>query len=249
MNVEWRALPKFGARMTFEVWRLSDPPLLERTIDDAPIEWGFREMENGRILFPSGYNPNACVFDAVKGQTIFSLIDDPSQRRRPSMHPATLAMEGRRLLGGNPTTLFDVDTGAEMWKSEPHEQAEQATPSSSCFPVRESWHDLWKDRLPNWRYQTIAYRNSHSGELWFRTPSSAVTLTEWISERSLALAPDGLVYRTPFPINWPLLAFCQFVLALPMLLVWGAMSWRRKRKRRAALLQGGGFSRGIKTPS
>jgi hypothetical protein len=47
-------------------------------------------------------------------------------------------------------------------------------------------------------------------------------------EQLLVADLRGVVYRYP-TVNWPLLALCQTILALPLVLLWAMLRWRRMR--------------------
>jgi len=44
--------------------------------------------------------------------------------------------------------------------------------------------------------------------------------------------PTQAVLVDPLPVNWPLLTLCQTILALPLILLWAALRWRRNRRLR-----------------
>lgn len=53
------------------------------------------------------------------------------------------------------------------------------------------------------------------------------------ADQTLLGDSDGLIYEYP-KVNYPLLALCQTILALPLVLLWSGLRWRRKRRRRLA---------------
>jgi hypothetical protein len=110
-----------------------------------------------------------------------------------------------------------------------------STDSIEQFQVVEKWSNLWKQWIPNTpECITYAFRSLETGDLVYRTTDRVpLQPTNMNAAGTLGVADDGHVYRLPLPVNWPLLAFCQLVLATPMLLIWGVLRWRRGRRASA----------------
>jgi hypothetical protein len=194
----------------------------------VPFEPG--EIRNGRFPFPRSYDPDIAVFDVIEGRAVFTAPDEPNVQPRPALSPPVLSASGRAVYGGDPTTLWEVDSGVVLWRPLDHESAMQ-TQSSTHFHNRESWHMLWKRWLPNWKYQTTAYRSLETGKFLFRVPHrSDWPLTRWNADGTLGVSFNGDVFRTPPSANWPLLALCQFILALPLVLLWALLRWHRNKR-------------------
>jgi hypothetical protein len=133
----------------------------------------------------------------------------------------------------SPMGLYEVGTGRLLWQTAPHESVVEAPPEGG-FVVKELWHDLWKRWLPNLEFKTLACRDLESGNLVART--AAATIVDPLNcnaRRTLAVLPDGAVHRIPLRVNWPLLVLCQTILALPLILAWSFLRWRKRRKRQA----------------
>jgi hypothetical protein len=63
---------------------------------------------------------------------------------------------------------------------------------------------------------------------WIQASSSTATIhrssfcpRHWNSSGTLAVDFDASVHRLPYVVNWPLLALCQTILAMPLVLLWG----------------------------
>jgi len=67
-------------------------------------------------------------------------------------------------------------------------------------------------------------------EIDFTSPSRHVTRTS--GKGGWSVDDEGEVRRLPPLPNWPMLAFCQSVLAIPLIFLWLALLWRRKRRDR-----------------
>jgi hypothetical protein len=230
----WSSQFGIGRDTRLEIWNLSGEPRLENTVEQTPFRTEITEIRNGRFVVQPANWPNFKVFDAVEGRAVFTAPDDQATPTSPQAFRATLSAVGDRVLGGSPTSLWDVDSGAVLWRQRDHETG-SSLPSRREFRVREQWHKLWEAWLPSINYETTAYRRFRDGRLLFRTRSGGKSaLLFWDSAGTLAVLNDGTVYHLPPPVNYPLLALCQTILALPLILIWAVLRWRRKRRLRMA---------------
>jgi hypothetical protein len=96
-------------------------------------------------------------------------------------------------------------------------------------------NDPWNAWLPS-RWQTAALRDPDTFAVVAREWRGRVSSKPGMYGRSLHENPEqllvadlrGVVYRYP-TVNWPLLALCQTILALPLVLLWAMLRWRRMR--------------------
>ena len=81
--------------------------------------------------------------------------------------------------------------------------------------------EAWRARAGSARTtaETVAVRDRQSGRLLFRL---------W----GMPAAVEAVVLGEPPPVNFPLLALCQAILALPLVLLWAVLRWRRKGRMR-----------------
>jgi hypothetical protein len=49
------------------------------------------------------------------------------------------------------------------------------------------------------------------------------------ADGTLVAGNQGAIYHAP-PVNWPILALCQTILALPLIMLWAVLRWRRQRR-------------------
>jgi len=151
-----------------------------------------------------------------------------------ALKPPVLAASGRRVLESPAGTLFDVASGAALWRAGSHETLVLPADSNS-FVVREDWSRLWSRFLPGLPYATLACRSVETGKLLRRTPSDLLLADQRLNAAgTLTVLKNGDVRRLPLRVNWPLVAFCQTILALPLILLWMVLRWRRKRQLRLA---------------
>jgi hypothetical protein len=94
--------------------------------------------------------------------------------------------------------------------------------------------EYWRFRVGSWTTipQTLAMRSMTDATLCYRMRE-----IPFICAANGTQCIDGNrtgVYALPPHVNYPLLALCQAILALPLALLWAALRWRRKRRMRLA---------------
>ena len=126
-------------------------------------------------------------------------------------------------------TLWDVDAGRRLWRRT--DVSVETRPSAGLFSVYEDWRthlDLFGsmgETLPT----TTAVRDIETAALLYR---------HWGDDFLACVSPDGeraadkygRVYALPVGANLLLLALCQALLALPIVVVWSVLRWRRKHR-------------------
>ena len=252
-------------RAVHEVWTVADPPILETTVDDFEAT-GFRataaanrmywqgryQYEGSRLTYVDVYDFQARRFlttlpvaerpEANGGKHDFSkgLVEPaiaPSGRSVLRYGPMTTRTEssGNSVITIGKPALYEVGTGRLLWQERPDERLIGVY--RDRFLINEQWESLWKQWLPSVNFRTVAWRSLETGAVLFRT--SAKTLINprrCNAAETLFVHSNGAVYRMPLRVNWPLLALCQTILALPLILLWAVLRWRRKRKLRLASL-------------
>ena len=125
--------------------------------------------------------------------------------------------------------LREVGKGRVLWRAGTSETLVEGV--DDRFLVRERWHESWKRWLPRLQYESFAHRSMETGKLLCRTPVGAGCVTRRCNaSRTLAVLDDGAVHPYPPRVNWLLLALCQSILALPLVLLWAILKWRRCRR-------------------
>jgi hypothetical protein len=142
----------------------------------------------------------------------------------------TVSKSGRAILAEFPAALWDVETPTRCWTPDATFWAAPLA-DAEAFSVTEFWAaDLWDgDRKSRWN--TVAHRDLESARFkrrCWQADSEIFDLTN--GDESLAVSPSGAVHRLPLPPNLPLLALCQTILALPLILLWSILRWRRRRR-------------------
>lgn len=220
-----------------EIWRIDEKPKLEKRIDGLPSGAFHYNSNNGRVAF---YDPDGSkfldVYDVISEQYLFS---HPPRETRPAVAAGPrqsfpfMSFDGSKVFGGDPAALWDIDANTPVWWPSWFEDGWMQN-SQSVFMVRENWDTLWALALPSLKLKTYAYRNFDDGRMLMRTWTSNLPLGLRNPAGTLAIASGGVVNHLPYPVDWPLLFFCQFILALPLILLWAALRWRCNRKLRLA---------------
>jgi hypothetical protein len=141
----------------------------------------------------------------------------------------------RRVGATGPTlALYELGDGRILWQQGLYEITTESN-GPDGFLVKEEWHKLWEAWLPNLKYETLARRSLDDASLLYRTSAKiAVDPRNYNAARTLVVMSDGAVHRLPLQTNWPLFALCQTILALPLILLWAMLRWRRNRRLRLA---------------
>ena len=176
------------------------------------------------------------VYDAAKGRAAFSFAlqsdDDVAVSR--DWPGSEISRDGRTVFSKWWMKLWDVDTGRLLWSARNREgplSVQERYPSidpAGCFTIQE----FWSLALPNSKWETKSYavRDLRSGRLVCRMRQSKEYFLSSDGRYLYDLALGG-VRSFPPPPNYPLLAVCQTILALPLVLLWALLCWRRKRKQ------------------
>jgi hypothetical protein len=145
----------------------------------------------------------------------------------------SLSSDGRSLLQGDVGVLWDIDRGRPIRQLE---NSVDSPPVGDLFEVWNDWaHAPWAI-LPGLSSHHT-WRDLRSGALIYRCRDS-LPLNE--ASRSadgskfVEYHEEPCVRQFPPHPNYPLLALCQAILALPLVLLWAVLRWRRKRRTRMA---------------
>jgi hypothetical protein len=229
-----------------QVWRLDDPNVLEETVDGPASTEGslkFSVSPKGRLFWDTQlYWADAYGMSDVydfNERRLYSSV--PTAERLPggkrgwgfSTARQSISPSGKALFRySSPdgvATIYEIDTANILWRAGPHETPTVLS-SQEGLIVEETWHELWKKWLPNLKLETIAWRSLDTGDVICRTVAKTVIDPRHCNvNRSLFVTADGSIYRLPLPVTWRLLAYCQAILALPLVLIWAALRWRRRR--------------------
>jgi hypothetical protein len=249
--------------VTLEIWKVADPKTqVERVegLDEGAQQFAF--SKNGRMHFVGkfrGPRDDLAVYDVYdfnEQRFLTSLPADEQPKTNggkflwhfDGRFAPKIAASGRTVLRfaaqnkgtdakGQPqsrASLYEVDSGRILWTAKRYESLSDPHVENG-FRVVEQWDEIWKEWLPNLKFTTHAHRSLEDGRVFFRTanliPIGSANIN---SNQTLVVLPDGSVHHLPFLVNYPLLALCQSILALPIVLLWAVLRWRRRRRMRMA---------------
>lgn len=219
-----------------EIWEPSKRPRMVKALRgsvgvQASLASGGRIAYLERVTGPSTID----IFDIEIGQRVFSHPPQSARGKSDDRHPRRplLFQDGRSVCGGEDGSIFDVESGQVLWPRYSHESV-MFSPAPDQFCVYEQWHELSGFKFP-WRFETFATRD-YKGALMFRSwedvplnpahrSSDGKLLIDWSNVQ---------IIRLPLLVNYPLLAICQTILALPLVFLWAILRWRRNRRLRLA---------------
>lgn len=198
---------------------------------------GSRMSADGKRIAWEAYvddrSPQSEVFDVTAGRVVFPKAR-PSKGLRRRYGRRVLSRDGRSILemGQNPGTdrIIDVNSEAVVWKSASNEWASALDADGDRFSASETWKGNLFGR--DWEYRDWAVRSLKDGSLLFRCWTPPFDGESYANEDgSLFFAQkEREIHRLPYRANWLLLGLCQSVLALPLILLWAVLRWRRKRR-------------------
>jgi hypothetical protein len=219
--------------VAFDVWSLDGTPTKIKTLKGWVIGQSASAGANGRLAFGSHRYPDyIAAFDVDEERLIFAAGPRIAPAPAAQTPQVLLSASGKALLGGSSRCIWNVDGGPPIWVGSSHETP-QAVESNEQFMVVEAWHNLWAEWLPNLKFETRAFRRLDDGELLYRTYADQIPYASHTNAPgTLVHLSDGTIHRMPPPIDWPLLALCQAILALPLVLMWAGLRGRRMRRLR-----------------
>jgi len=174
------------------------------------------------------YDGRDLVVESLAGD-VWRLVDKAPADAKPEnrVHGPRFSSDGRTVLSPGTGALIDLASGRHIWEAADHERATDAVPPDG-FHVFETW----KFGSGDWSksYGTFAVRSMNDGSFVCRTWMS---IAYPANDARTLFSRDGIIHELPPRVNWPLLAFCQTILALPLVLLWVVLRWRRKHKQSA----------------
>jgi hypothetical protein len=220
-----------------EVWTLGEQTALERTIHGARLGASSVASTSGRVVSLRERNrPDFTVFDLRAERVVYTFPPrtgaPPVAPKRPDVYPL-ISANGRSVYCGPDYALIDVDLGTAAWIPNEYERPGPFL-TYEGFSVGEMWWQLVGLPALDERLVTYAYRRYEDASLIHRTYRRFCPTRRDFSwdKRYVVSFSDGWVCRGDLLVDWRLLVFCQIILALPLILLWLAVLWRRKRRER-----------------
>jgi hypothetical protein len=230
----------------FEVWKIEGSTTqADQVFDGLKLSTEASVSPTGRFAWTElDTEPKSTrVFDAEQGGVVAILPPDTKRRddwnnedriKRAMFPEANLGIDGKTVFFSE--TLWDVERRVPIWT--PHEfESTYVSRASSTITVQEWWPTL----LDEWVIDvTWAVRDFRTSGVLFRVwQDDGSTFRfddrQYNSEtRGICIDDKGAIRWYPPPPNYPLLFLCQTILALPLILLWAVLRWRRKRRALSA---------------
>jgi hypothetical protein len=240
-NKEGRSIYWNLERQWLERWHVPTKKLIESVVIDPPGVIVEKPGPSGRMIVAgrNGRRKATAVVDASTLKTVFS-SDDPDQgevswqessvARIPTQR---LSASGRMLLS-DIGRLWDIERNRIVWQVQQEtESIDDHQHSPTAFRVFENWKPLLEKVHSRYELTTVAVRDMETGAVQYRTFDGANFSTA-SPNGTILYSSSGVIYGSLPPVKWRLLAICQTILALPLVLLWAMLRWRRKRLRRTA---------------
>jgi len=185
------------------------------------------------------YDPDAIrVFDVESGKIV--LTHPPNAKPVANLfivstgepQLATISMDGRAVYYRD--VLVRVADGTTLWERGSYEWFSRLD-ERGRFHVQELWEIAFGDWAKG--FTTTAVRDLATGQvlcrLWSGDSYPSPIQKTGAAERDPIYVDDKNVIRQWPTANWPLLALCQAFLALPLVISWPVLRWRRKKRARS----------------
>ena len=194
---------------------------------------------SGRVLtFGSedGVTGIAEVWEIATPRMVFSSESLPAELRTHAEEewnsPPRLSADGRRLLTDRPS-LWSVDEHRPLWDKTDVDLTRTGEPTASLFQIQEDWAPVLDLLHIKHNSTTWAVRSFETGRVVFRSWKD-VDLSCVSSDNRRFVDSEGGVRPFPPPANWIGVILAEAVLASPMVLLWLALRWRRRKARMAS---------------
>jgi hypothetical protein len=221
-----------------EIWSLDEPRRRGRTVRIPKFQPRLQMGGAGRVAWlrhRKNMVRDVAVYDLDADREVFSKDWEYDLSVTIGSEEYFLSRSGRTLFGGSPPSVWDVDSGAHRWNPTPERHVNGGNQDLDAFTVFETWDQPWtRGKLKHWN--TVALHDLDSAEFRFRCWEGDAAILSRVSDDGglgVVVGPKNVlaVWRLPFRVNWLLLVLCQAILALPMVLVWAAIQWRKRRRR------------------
>jgi len=231
-----------------ELWRVGPPSRLEKVARVSQFGLRPQAAPNGRLawfVLTQGAEV-VTVYDLPTERVLFSLGPDQASKDfigrelhslvSKGYRAVNLSRNGRGVLAGYPPRVWDIASRSLLWRPQPQRQFGRVL-DNEIFTVFETWDQTWtRGKLRDW--STTALRDIDAAALRFRCWTRDASVLECRSaDGALGVSNTGLVHRLPFRVNYPLLILCQLILALPLILLWLLLRFRRRRASQRKLAE------------
>jgi hypothetical protein len=214
---------------TLQIWSMLKPAAPARIIEGVRIGHDPAASNTGRIAWRDETPDSVRVFDASHRKTVLSYPPHQDVLLKDVLGHwpgPQISKDGRAVYAPFQKAILDVDSGREVWAIRDDGYLSHWD-GGDFIEIMENW-PLPVDGGFSWK--TYAVRDAYSGALVNRCWNPSAFLN---ASKQIRFAIDGgtcSVHSLPLVVNWPLFALCQTILALPLVLLWAILRWRRKRR-------------------
>jgi hypothetical protein len=221
----------------FEIYRIGHSKQPVKTVH-GPRFFRLAASSTGRVALMKETDLTVEVLDLERETIVFS-----EPRPEPSAILVTkrtsapaISPSGRTVMSGRNQVLWEIDRGVALWRPGEWELAHSAG-TTNDFVVSENWSGLWSKFAPKFKFETFARRNLESGQVLLRTPRDYLIAPHICNAAGTLVVLGPHVHHLPLRVNYPLFLICQSILALPLILLWTLLRFRRRRaaRRQAAV--------------
>jgi hypothetical protein len=175
---------------------------------------------------PRNLAPKIAQIPVPEGERLLGFLDD---RNDVVVGSPSLPGEVR------PYDVFDATTGSHQESFESEDLYRRASQSSFWLSqrrveVRKNDPLSLAEKYLKDDWRTIVMVERGTGTVLKRFWWTDFMKLEFESaDGTLVAGNQGAIYHAP-PVNWPILALCQTILTLPLIMLWAVLRWRRQRR-------------------
>ena len=218
-----------------EIWNL-DQRSLVCTLPGVFAQGPWCTASSGRIACrPYARDDAVQVLSIPDGRALFDRGTTAAERKASGSDwqwfKVALSSDGRSLLQRDAGVLWSIDNGRPIRYLESNVDS---PPVGDCFEVWNDWADAPWAVLPSLSSHHT-WRDLRTGALIYRCREALPLIEASRSADGTKIVEyheEACVRRFPPRVDWSLLAICQAILALPLIFLWLALLWRRKRRER-----------------
>jgi hypothetical protein len=242
-----RGKDQIRVEQRLEHWSVSIGPVGE----PVPLKrvYGRSTKAAGGRIVASNFGGTVGSFEVLDHRTGASLLDGDfpglhaDGQRRTYPLEACLSPSGHNLLPKS-NSLWNIDDRRPIWKGRAqYEEIVAAHPQSSRIGVLEEWTEAAARIGSKSQHWTFAIRDLETGAVVHRVWGTGPISQDFSPSVRYALLkregadpddpqPEHVVVDATPNVNWTLLVICQTILALPILMVWAVLKWRRRAAKR-----------------
>ena len=224
------------ADLQLEFYAIDDPSRPKVILGGVTADGTWCTSMTGRIVCrrAGDHEGPLLVFEIATGRLISEIPSTCPKDNEPGRDIGVLSMapDGSSVLDIKGRRIWSVDSQRPIWH-QVTEGAIDVAARTDLFVTEESLLELLDQFIDKGNFHVR--RRMPDGQTLFRTSEPiAIERSGTNAAQSMSVSQDGIVRSFPPRINYPLLALCQTILALPLIMLWATLRWRWKRRMRLA---------------